>query len=487
MICAIKIYIANAKERKRTMKNMKRFAALGLTAAMAGSVLAGCGSSSTPTTAAATTAAAAETKAATAETTAAAQATDTKAEGGKVYYLNFKPEQADQWTALAKKYTEKTGVQVDVRTAASNTYEATLKSEMAKDDAPTLFQVNGPVGLATWKDYCYDLKDSAVYKDLSSDEYALKDGDAVKGIAYVIESYGLIYNKKILKDYMALDGAVIKDASELNNFATLKKVADDMQAKKDELGIEGAFTSTGFDSSSDWRFKTHLANLPIYYEYKADGISSTDAIKGTYLDQYKNIFDLYITDSTCDPKVLSSKTGEDAASEFSLGEACFYQNGTWAYGDIKGNEVADEDLGMMPIYIGVDGEEKQGICTGSENFWCVNQKAKPEDIQATLDFLQWVVESDEGRDALANEMGFVTPFKTFESYLPANPLVVAADAYNKDHTPVSWNFTTMPSETWKNTLGSALLEYAQGTGNWDKVKSAFVDNWAVEYKAANQG
>jgi hypothetical protein len=47
------------------------------------------------------------------------------------------------------------------------------------------------------------------------------------------------------------------------------------------------------DSSSDWRFKTHLANLPIYYEYKADGITSTDAIKGTYLDNYKQIFDLY--------------------------------------------------------------------------------------------------------------------------------------------------------------------------------------------------
>ena len=269
---------------------------------------------------------------------------------GSVYYLNFKPEQADQWAELGEKYTEETGVPVTVVTAASGTYESTLKSEMAKDEAPTLFQVNGPVGLASWKDYCYDLKDTEIYKQLTSEEFALTNEDgSVPGIAYVIETYGLIYNKALLNDYFETDGAVVKSVEEINSFETLKAVADDIQAKKEDLGIEGAFTSAGFDASSDWRFKTHLANLPVYYEYVADGINSTDAIKGTYLENFKNIFDLYITDSTCEPSVLSSKTGEDAASEFALGEAVFYQNGTWAYNDIKDNEVADEDMGMLLV------------------------------------------------------------------------------------------------------------------------------------------
>lgn len=407
---------------------------------------------------------------------------------GSVYYLNFKPEQADQWVELGEKYTEETGVPVTVVTAASGTYESTLKSEMAKDEAPTLFQVNGPVGLASWKDYCYDLKDTEIYKQLTSEEFALTNEDgSVPGIAYVIETYGLIYNKALLNDYFETDGAVVKSVEEINSFDTLKAVADDIQAKKDDLGIEGAFTSAGFDASSDWRFKTHLANLPIYYEYQADGIDSTDAIKGTYLENFKNIFDLYITDSTCEPSVLSSKTGEDAASEFALGEAVFYQNGTWAYNDIKDNEVADEDMGMLPIYIGVEGEENQGLCTGSENYWCVNSKASEEDIQATLDFLNWVITSDEGRTSLSQEMGFVTPFKTFdENFESENPLVVDANKYIADgKTSVAWNFTTMPSEEWKNQVGSAMLEYAQGTGEWDAVEKAFVDGWATEYAAAH--
>lgn len=444
----------------------KKIIAMLLCTAMVGGMVAGCGSSGSSD-----------------EGSKSAKG-DAK---GKVYYLNFKPEQADQWVDLAEKYTEETGVQVDVQTAASGTYESQLKSEMAKDEAPTLFQVNGPVGLATWKDYCYDLSDSAVYKDLQSDDYALKDGDEVKSIAYVIETYGLIYNKALLNKYFELPDAEITSIDDLNNFDALKKVADGIQAHKDDLGVEGAFTSAGMDSSSDWRFKTHLANLPIYYEYKDEGISSTDAIKGTYLDNYKQIWDLYLKDSTCDPSMISSKTGDDAASEFALGEAVFYQNGTWAYNDIKDNEVADEDLGMLPIYIGVDGEEDQGLCTGSENYWCVNKNASEEDIQATLDFLQWVVESDEGRDAIANEMGFVTPFTTFDEYLPANPLVEANSEYTKaGKTPVSWNFTTMPSETWKNEVGSALTVYAsdQTDANWDLVKKAFVEGWATESQAA---
>lgn len=407
---------------------------------------------------------------------------------GSVYYLNFKPEQADQWVELGEKYTEETGVPVTVVTAASGTYESTLKSEMAKDEAPTLFQVNGPVGLASWKDYCYDLKDTEIYKQLTSEEFALTNEDgSVPGIAYVIETYGLIYNKALLNDYFETDGAVVKSVEEINSFDTLKAVADDIQAKKDDLGIEGAFASAGFDASSDWRFKTHLANLPIYYEYQADGIDFTDAIKGTYLENFKNIFDLYITDSTCEPSVLSSKTGEDAASEFALGEAVFYQNGTWAYNDVKDNEVADEDMGMLPIYIGVEGEENQGLCTGSENYWCVNSKASEEDIQATLDFLNWVITSDEGRTSLSQEMGFVTPFKTFdENFESENPLVVDANKYIADgKTSVAWNFTTMPSEEWKNQVGSAMLEYAQGTGEWDAVEKAFVDGWATEYAAAH--
>ena len=403
------------------------------------------------------------------------------AEGGKgsVYYLNFKPEQDEQWKALAKAYTEETGVEVTVVTAASGTYETTLASEMVKDEAPTLFQVNGPNGLATWKDYCYDMSGSDVYKELTSDSFALKDGSAVLGIGYVIESYGIITNTELL----AQAGYKVED---INSFAKLKEVAEDITARSAELGFS-AFSSAGMDSSSDWRFKTHLANLPIYFEYQEDGINTTKTINGSFLDNYRQIFDLYINNSTCAPSELSAKTGDDSRNEFLEGKAVFFQNGSWEYGNLK-DTYSDDKLAMIPIYVGAgDDEANQGLCTGTENFWCVNGEASEADIKATLDFMYWVVTSDKGTSALANDMGFVVPFK--KAAESANVFVKQDAAYTAaGKTPVSWNFTTMPSETWKNNVGTALTAYAadQSDANWAEVEKAFVDGWKSEYELIGQ-
>ena len=375
----------------------------------AAGVLAACGSSSSSTTAASTATSPA----------AGASSSAAPAAAGKVYYLNFKPEQDEAWQNLAAEYTAETGVPRHRRDRCGQPVRVHPDERDGKRARPpTLFQVNGPVGLANWKDYCLDLSNSKLYGELTSDSFALKDGDTVPAIAYVIETYGIIYNKELLT-------AAGYTQDDITSFDSLKAVADDIQARKDERGIQGAFTSAGMDSSSDWRYKTHLANLPIYYEYKADGITSTDAIKGTYLDNYKQIFDLYITDSTCDPTVLASKTGNDAVAEFVNKQAVFYQNGTWAYTDIK--DLGDDNLGMIPIYIGVDGEENQGLCTGSENYWCVNNMSSEEDIQATLDFIYWCVSSEKGTAAMADDMGFVIPFKSAKA--PTNPLNAISDEY----------------------------------------------------------
>jgi raffinose/stachyose/melibiose transport system substrate-binding protein len=459
---SVYVTINKTNEMIRGGKSMKKkLAVLGLTATMVMSLCAGCGGKET------------------------SGGKDASGDKGSVYYLNFKPEADAQWQELAKIYEEETGVEVTVVTAASGQYETTLKSEMGKSECPTMFQVNGPVGLASWKDYCADLSDTEVYKQLTSEDFALKDGDKVAGIGYVIESYGIICNKKLLTEA----GYSMDD---IKNFADLKHVSEDITARRDELGFD-AFTSAGMDGSSDWRFKTHLANLPVYYEYQADGINNTKAIKGTYLDNYRQIWDLYINNSTTDPKQLSVKTGDDAVAEFVAEKAVFYQNGTWAYSDIS--SVGDENLGMLPIYIGVDGEENQGLCTGTENYWCVNNKASEADIKATEDFMAWLATDDTALKAIcgsqgampsgADGMGFVTPFK--KNLESDNLLVNIASQYVADgKTPVSWNFTTMPSETWKNEVGSALTVYAsdQTDANWDLVKKAFVEGWATESQAA---
>ncbi len=395
---------------------------------------------------------------------------------GKVYYLNFKPEQDAAWQTLAAEYTKQTGVEVKVVTAAQGTYETMLTSEIDKSNAPTLFQVNGAVGLEKWKNYCLDLTDSDVYKELTSDDFALKSDGKVYGVAYVYEGYGLIVNKKLL------DKAGYK-VEDIKGYDDLKRIAEAITSRKDELGFS-AFGSAGLDSSTSWRFSGHLANLPLFYQFRDNNVTSQPAkITNKYLDNFKNLWDLYINNGVSAPNVLSTKTSDDAVAEFKTGKAVFYQNGTWEYSNIKA--IGDENIGYLPIYAGIDDED-QGLCCGTENYWAVNSQVSEADRKATLDFMKWVVTSEEGTTALAEKMGFVSPFEKAKA--TDNVLCnimneyVAEGRYN-----VSWAFNYTPNvDAWRSDLVTALTAYSAGSGDWAEVEKAFVDGWAKQYELSHK-
>ena len=400
---------------------------------------------------------------------------------GKVYYLNFKPEADAAWQDLAAKYTEETGVEVKVVTAASGEYENTLTTEMGKSNAPTLFQVGNETALATWKDYIYDLADTDVYKEMSTTEYNLEgDNGEVYAIAYCYESFGIITNKALLKE-------AGYEVSDIKDFESLKKIVEDITARKDELGF-AAFSSAGLDDSSAWRFTGHLANMPLFYEFRDDKVEAQPAtVTGAYLDNFKNIWDLYINNATCEPAQLATKTGDESEAEFGQGKAVFYQNGTWEYSNLvldesKGFKMNPDDLTMIPLYCGVDGEEESGLCNGTENCWAVNSQASEEDIQATLDFLKWVVTSDEGTTMMAEQFGAV-PFK--QAKAATNVFCEAANQYTADGKyGVTWAFNYTPNvDQWRAGVKSALLQYSANGGDWADVEKAYVDGWAAQYKA----
>ena len=429
----------------------KKLLSVALCATMVAGLLAGCGSSSKSDKA----------------------SSDSK---GSVYWLNFKPEADEALQGIAKTYEKENGVKVKVVTAASGNYNSTLTSEMGKSAAPTLFVVGNQAAVKTWDDYCIDLKDTDVYKELSTDAFNLKDENGkVASMGYCYESYGIIVNKKLLKKA----GYEITD---IKDFTSLKSVAEDIHKRADKLGFD-AFTSSGMDDASSWRFTGHLANMPLFYEGRDDGWKEAPAeIKGTYLDNFKNVWDLYINNSKYDKKTLATG-GYDAEAEFKKGEAVFYQNGTWEYDALK-KSISDDDMQMIPIYCGVEGEEKAGLCSGTENCWAVNAKASEKDQKATLEFMKWLVTSEEGTKVMAEQFGAIPYKKAADSgnvFLKnANDLLEAGN-YNVD-----WTFNYTPNvDEWRASLVAAMNKYDAG-GSWDDVKTAFVQGWATQYKAANK-
>ena len=396
---------------------------------------------------------------------------------GSVYYLNFKPEADEAWQSIAKTYTQLTGVPVKVVTAASGTYQEILTAEMDKSEAPTMFQVGNQGAVATWGEYCYDLTGTDVWNEMTTHAFDLTNADGFTySIGYCYECFGIIVNKALLeKAGHSID--------EITNFESLKAVADDIHARAEELGFD-AFSSAGLDGSSSWRFSGHLANMPLYYEFRDDGVTAQPAtITGAYLDNFKAIWDLYITDSATTGADLLTATGDASEAEFGNGQAVFYQNGSWEYPALTGNYGMNaDDLQMIPIYCGVEGEEEAGLCSGTENCWAVNVEADEADIKATLDFMKWVVTSEEGTTMLAEQFG-PCPFKNAKT--PENVFFADAnDLTAEGKYVVTWAFNYTPAvDDWRAAVVDALSQYTAGTGEWDAVVEAFVDGWAAQYAA----
>ncbi len=409
-----------------------------------------------------------------------------------IRYLNFKPEIATVYDEIAKAYNKETGNTLIVETAASGNYEQTLAAKMGTNEAPTLFQINGPKGYTNWKDYCADLSNTELYKHLTDKSLAINVNGKVYGIPYVVEGYGIIYNKEITDKYFALkDRATdFKSMDEIRNFDSLKKIVEDMQKNANKLGIKGVFAATSLKTGEDWRWQTHLANIPVYYEFNESNVDlsgdATNTIKFKYSENFKNIFDLYINNSTTDKKVLGSKIVDESMAEFALGQCAMVQNGNWAWAQINGNNkntVKAENIKYLPIYMGVDGEEKQGLCIGTENFFAINSKASEQEQKAASDFIYWLFSSETGKKFVNEKLEFIAPFDTFsDEERPKDPLAQEVIKWmnNADATIIPWNFTVFPSQTFKEDFGASLLQYAQGTKNWEQVKDDFTKSWKNE-------
>lgn len=247
---------------------------------------------------------------------------------------------------------------------------------------------------------------------------------------------------------------------------------------------------------NQWRWETHLANIPLYYEFKEDKNYDNPILAGLnakeitfkYNKEYQNIFDLYINNSLTDKNLLSSKTVDDSMNEFALGQCAMIQNGNWGWNTVKatkGNVAKAEDVKFLPIYTGMKGEETQGICIGTENYFAINSQVDEATQKASIDFLVWLFSSDYGKKAVTKELGFLTPFSTFtDADLPDDPLakdVLAWKAKEGENLHnLEWLFTAFPSEQFKKDMGAALLEYVQGQKDWEGVTQVVIDSWAAE-------
>jgi raffinose/stachyose/melibiose transport system substrate-binding protein len=146
--------------------------------------------------------------------------------------------------------------------------------------------------------------------------------------------------------------------------------------------------------------------------------------------------------------------------------------------------MTDDQLAMIPIYCGAEGEQNAALCSGTENCWAINAKASEADQKASIDFLVWLVSDKEAAAVYVEQLGAV-PFKN----APASTNKFVADGnamLAAGKTSISWAFNYTPNvDSWRATVVTALAGYSAGTSEWSAVEDAFVKGWEIEYNKVN--
>ena len=328
---------------------------------------------------------------------------------GQVSILNKKYAQRDDFSYLAKRFEKESGIEVNVESPKSGDYSKTLEENIngsSKD--PTLFMISGQEDLKKYMFECLDLSKTTIVDELQDERYALKDSDGhIYGLGFIVESLGITVNTSLL-------GKAGYNISEINSFSDLKRIAEDITSRKDELGFS-AFTANtvGKNSSGNYRLSQHAAAVPLFYELQDNGFDLEEQLKGTYMAAYKEYVNLCLDNATVTRETAKNQSLDDAQQEFIEGKAVFHQDGFWSYEKLKEGmaNYGSGEMAVIPLYMGIPGEEKQALNEACSYYWCVNRYASKDDQEATLQFLQWLVTSEEGCKILAEDMNFLIPYK----------------------------------------------------------------------------
>ena len=282
---------------------------------------------------------------------------------GEVRILNNDPGSQAVWETLAVEYTSRTGVPV------------TILNE-ADDGQPTLFTVSDKEELAAVQEQCLDLSGTAAYAQLASWDLTLTADGKVCGVAAEIEAFGLVCNASLL----AKAGYTQTD---IDSFSDLKVVAESITANSADLGFS-AFAKV--DPTRN--FPLQLAALT---------------------EDPRAFFDLFINNATSPPTEMAGVNEEDAMEDFISGKAVFYLARTGDHNTLAA--LGSENLSILPVYLGGGAEERQSLCAVGISYWCVRNDTTEPDVQATLDFLDYLVQPREDGSVPVDDLGLLAPYR----------------------------------------------------------------------------
>ncbi|MDR3593702.1 extracellular solute-binding protein [Clostridium sp.] len=384
---------------------------------------------------------------------AGSQSSATNESGKTVKVFQLKVEINDALQQLAKKYEQEKGVKVEITSVGGGAdYGASLKAEFQKGTEPDIFMVQGAGDYGVWKQKIDDLSDQEWVKNAVKGTLDTITFDGkVYGMPAATEGYGLLYNKDIL------DKAGI-DPKSIDSFDKLKAAFEKLDSQKAQLGIDNVISYT---TKETWVTGNHTFNIPLAAQdnpkqFTEDYIAGkADIVNNKQFNDWMNLVELMCKYGG--GKALDTIDYSNQVGNFALGKTAFIQQGNWCAGDLK-NLDAKFDMGFIPMCINNDTNAKvnTSIPVGVPMYWVVNKDSKVN--KEAKDFLDWMVTSQTGQEALVKDMNMIPAFTNF-TVESDNPLNKSIAEYNKAGKTLPWAFTNLPDGFSTNNIGPIFSKF----------------------------
>ena len=409
-----------------------------------------------------------------------------------LYIYTNNADLSDIYTQYANKYVEKNNsigesdkIEIVVKTLYGDYQSKLIKALSYKEEQPSIFILDNTNYDERLVDFCYDFTENSLYKDeLLDKSYALKSDDKVIAFPLSIDGFGLIYNESIMNNYFALeDKAVsISKTEDITSYDLLKAVVEDIQANKDALGIKSAVAPLALRRGYNADVAQNLVGLSLYYEFESisAGIDAT-SVELKYADNIKNIIDLFVDNTHIDATLLGNLSYVDSAIEFAKGNSAIMMgtNTSWRFiSQEEGCVVNSNEVKLMPLYMGINDEQKNSIAVNVGSYIAINGKSDEKVLDLSQKFINWMLTDPMNIDSVYYDLGYNVPInsvkykKSYTNPISNEVYVYCADAKNKAESAQD----AYP-EGFDSVVGEMILDYVQGVYEWRGIVATATDAW----------
>ena len=236
-----------------------------------------------------------------------------------------------------------------------------------------------------------------------------------------------------------------------------------------------------YAAKETWIPGLHTLNAPLACEYSsATELRNSDQLGLKYADSLKALLDLE-TKYTTSKDDLSKLNAVDYSSEIGGGLAiervAVVQQGNWIGPELSGidEEVANK-MGILPIPL--KGVKEDCIPTGISIYWCINSQSGDKEKEASKEFLKWLFQSDEGKQIVVNDFGFVPAFNNYDDVEITDTLSKEVKRYIDEGKTLPWVMGGFPSG-YEPKAAADFQGYFSGEYTFDQMvdqlKADFVE------------